>query len=518
LQSWNVGDQSSSYSKPPLDLKEHNIPYCCSVILALLKRISHREWPQKLPGGTLLAGLVSLISGMLLVPVLYVSRYNQPCPADDYANSNWQHLGSTLQTMYFHWSGRYFNNLALLFCPLHWHSYLAYRLVILAAMLLLILAFVLVIYKALRKYVGASGWIALAVGMSAALLLINNMASLAEGFFWYAGMVTYTLPLICFLCFLLLVIQRDGHLENAFPWTPFLAVCLLIICVIGGNETLLLMTDCSCLLIWYFYRSHQQKDSARFYKFLLVVAMIATVIAVLAPGNFQRQSVNPRNLWMLVPAWCYDSQKLAFQWILDPFLMGFSILFLLLLRPYPVKRPTNLLLAISIPLVLILVLSFPVHFALGTGAPPRVLNCIYLFFLLGWMYFLLQLQWYAWELIRNSSLPVHLFRNGCLLLAGLVLLISLNTHDLRSSQVFQVCKGLIRKVPQQYFAEVNARYDRIQASPTDSVAVPDLKFKQGNVLYLADIISRASSGSNRSLARYYGKKAVYIAPDSVFRR
>jgi len=62
---------------------------------------------------------------------------------------------------------------------------------------------------------------------------------------------------------------------------------------------------------------------------------------------------------------------------------------------------------------------------------------------------------------------------------------------------------------------VNARYDRIQASPVDSVAVPDLKFKEGNVLYLADIISRASSGSNRSLARYYGKKAVFIVPDSV---
>jgi hypothetical protein len=469
-------------------------------------RIFSPGWSGRLAVPKWLQWLIAIGALIAMVPVFYAGIYNHPCPADDYQNAYWRSFSGAQWDLYLHWSGRYFNNLAVSLCPLHWHSFAAFRAVVILVMLAFACSFCCVIIQGLRRLTGLAFVTRLAIGAAMTALLFNNFPSLSEGFFWYSGEVTYVLPATAALCLSLVLIRVD---ESASIGTgTLLLAVLLAAAAIGGNEIVLAFCDAIVFAGWIYYRNKRAAALHRFYSRLLLACILFTAAAILAPGNFMRQDVNPRNVAMVPPTWLYFSQKVFFQWLLDPYLLAVSALALALFGANALRRPLlHPLAAFLLPFSVILLLSFPAHYALGKAPPPRVMNMVYTFFLIGWMVFLLHLHYYMNQALDKAGSAW--LRQACAIAVLLLLLASINTHDLRKANLFAVPKSLARGIPQGFNAELNARYQRIAAAVNDTAHVAPLRNKQGNALYIMDIIDRPTATGGQYGA-YWGAKMVVV--------
>jgi hypothetical protein len=472
-------------------------------------RVFSPNWSGQFTFGRWLPWLITIASLVLILPILYIGIFNHPCIADDYQNARWTSFFGIQKTLYLHWSGRYFNNLALILCPLHWRSIAAYRIAVIAIIIVFALVYMLLIRQGILKYTDAPPSIALAIGAASMALLLNNFPSISEGFYWFSGEVTYVLPAIFAFLLLSILIYVD-HLNSIKGYLLAIAG-LSAAAAIGGNETMLVLCDLIVAGAWLFYKRQGRVVHSRFYFRLLIICAICSAIAILAPGNFHRQSVNPRNIAMVPPTWLYFSQKAFFQWITDPFLLLFSTLVLILLGRLPLHKPRlNLVVAFLFPFATILLLALPAHYALGTTPPPRVMNVVYTFFLMGWLVFLLHLSTYFRTFLANRPLRAPYIRQAIAIAITLTLLIAVNTRDLRNSNIFSVSKSIAKGIPAAFNQELNTRYQQILSSPHDTVGLVPIVHQQGNPLYLADIISNKGSVGNHHYANYWGKKLVYI--------
>lgn len=470
-------------------------------------RIFSPEWSGRLSVPRWLRWLIVIGALFALEPVFYIGVYNHPCPADDYQNAYWQSFFGAQKDLYLHWSGRYFNNLAVSLCPLHWRSFFAFRATVILIMLAFALAFLWAVMRGLRVFAGISYSSRWAIGAATTALLFNNFPSLSEGFFWYSGEVTYVLPAVAALC-LLGVLMRVN--EDAAPGAGTLLIAAILAAIsIGGNEILLMLCDVVVLFGWLYYKRKGKVAQRRFYVRLAIVCISCTALSLFAPGNLIRQHVNPRNVAMVPPTWLYFSQKAFFQWITNPYFLLCSALVLLLLNGQTLIRPRlHLFAAFLLPFITVLVLSFPAHYALGTPPPPRVMNMVYTFFLLSWLVFLLHLHLYFRERIGADGVNHALLRQLVIIAVMLLLLGSINTHDLRQANLFAVPKSLVRGIPQGFNRELTDRYQQIAATG-DTARVAPLRFRDGNPLYIMDIVPRPTVTGGQ-YGRYWGAKMVVI--------
>ncbi len=294
--------------------------------MARLTAVMHRYLPV----------LLIIFSVVPVLPVLYIGVYNHPCAADDFQNARWEDYFGFQRSLYLHWSGRYFNNLAATLCPLHWRSLVGYRVAVMGIMAVFCVAFALTVARGLQHFAGIQPMAARAIGAMAMALLLNNFPSLAEGFFWFTGAVTYVLPATAALCLFALLISVDGNVEVG--WGTIIAVSILAAAAIGGNESLLLLC-CAVVAGGYIYYCRSGSAAhRRFYGRLLLVCIVCAAIAILAPGNIARQAVLQRNVWMVPPTWLYHSLRCFLNWIADPFLLLFSSLVMVVLWPLALRE------------------------------------------------------------------------------------------------------------------------------------------------------------------------------------
>lgn len=452
--------------------------------------------------------MVTAVSIVVMLPVFYIGLFNHPCPADDFVNAEWKSFSGVLWDLYLHWSGRYFNNLTASLCPLHWHSMDAYRTVVMAIMLAFALGFALLMLRVLRTFTSAPLPHRLAMSTAFTALLFNNFPSLAQGFFWYTSEVTYVLPAIGIFGLLGIMMRVDA---GPVPSWLLVVAALLAAMAIGSNEILLVLTDVMLAIGFLYYRRQQQGHARRFYGRLLAIAGLCTALALLAPGNFARQAVLQRGSMIMVPpTWLYTSQKAFFQWLTDPYLLLCSVLTLLLLSASRLKLPRmHLLLAFALPPLVILVLTLPAHYALGTAPPPRVMNVVFTFYLLTWLHFLLQLLHSLRLVLSTAEANAPFWRQLLAIIAIIGILASANTHDLRRGNLFAVPKSLAKGIPQTYDAELRARYRHLNARSSDTVHIIPLRAVDGNPLFLVDILAQPTETA-KQYARYWGAKVVVL--------
>lgn len=452
---------------------------------------------------------ITTVSILTLLPVFYIGIYNHPAPGDDYQNAVWSSFLATQLDIYLHWSGRYFINMLTVLCPLHWHSFAAYRIVVVALILAFTWFFAWLIRYGLRSFTDAKPVTRIAISAIITALLVNNFYSLSESFYWFTGAITYLLPATLVFCLLAILVKVSN--AAAINTRIYLLVALLTTLIIGSNETMLIFCDLLVFVGCVYYKYVAKATQQRFYKVLFLVCVLCTVAAIAAPGNFERQSANPRNIAMAFPTWLYFSQKAFFRWISDPYFLFASALTLLLLGKTTLRTPAlNLLAAFLLPFIIILLLNFPAYATLGR-VPLRVLNMVYTFFVLGWFMFLLHLHYYIHQVLQVQTPRNILARQMGLIVIIIGLLASFNNHDLRRCNLFVVTKSLIRNIPQHYSAELHTRYKLMTAATNDTARVPPLQYTKDNLLvfYMQAITSR-STATQAAYAEYWGAKMVMI--------
>ncbi|TDE16777.1 DUF6056 family protein [Dyadobacter psychrotolerans] len=453
----------------------------------------------------------------VLLPLLALSYYNHPSVADDYCyifnvfSKGWP---AAMNQYYTEWTGRYFGILLNHSNPLLFHSVKGFK--ILPVVLLIALIFAL--YSLFRHLTPTLSRIAhLGFASVVFYLYILKMASISEAFYWMAAFVTYTVPNIFTLLWIVLVLRWYRQDTQSGKILVGVVSAFLLFAVIGSSETNLLII---VLLVgaWWVYRLlfHRKVD-------ILMIATIAvTAVSCYfyfsSPGNQARIGGNPLG-GNVVFSFVASFKKLAilsFDWIFRTPLILFSFAWVVVLS----RLSSGARNYFSIPvwyavLLYVGVLAaqlFPSYYGVGIEPTPRVINCVYFFFLIGWFY-VIGVIFHYFKKGSVSGFSFSMLRYGIVYVA---LLVVTGLSFYRSPNVRLIYTDLLRGKAAAFDKEMNSRYAVIKNSKEAIIYLPPIKAKPFSIFYDDDIKIKSQSNTwNWCLAGYFGKEAIYLKEESI---
>jgi hypothetical protein len=451
----------------------------------------------------------------VLVPLLALSYYNHPSVADDFCYIDTVFKYSWLEAMNFYysgWTGRYFGIFLNHSNPLLFHSITGFK--ILPAFLLVGLIFALYsLFRHLTPTLSKMGHLGFAGAVF--FLYILKMGSIAEAFYWMAAFVTYTVPNIFTLLWIVLVLRwYRQDTQSAKILVGFLSG-FLIFAIIGSSETNLLIM---VLLVgaWWVYRLLFYRKVDAFMVAMLVVSAISCYFYFSSPGNQARIGGNP--LGGNIPFSLVSSFKklavLGYDWVFRTPLIFFSLAWLIVLSRLSEGARNYFSIPVWYAVLLFVgVLSaqlFPSYYGVGIEPTPRVINCVYFFFLIGWFY-VIGVTFHYFKKRNPGQVHFSMVRYG--VLYG-ILIISVAISFLKSPNVRLIYTDLLKGKAAAFDKEMFERYAIIQNSKEAVVYVSPIKTKPYSIFYDDDIKEKTEPTFiwNKCYAGYFGKEAIYLKP------
>jgi len=446
---------------------------------------------------------------LAILPLLVACGYDHPSN-DDYDNVIWTDFWTYQHHIYFEFGGRYFANLVVSLDPVRWRSLTGYRIAAALMIVSFAVTYTATICGLLGRFTAQPLRNRLFAGVATTFIIFNGVVSLAESFYWYTGSVTYTLPVIM-LCWALLIGLRLESGTDRVPVLPAALQGLLVVAAAGCNETGIPVPGLLCIFLTLHYRNARPKLS-RWYILLTSIWMLASAIAILAPGNFVRQAGESRNLLIAMPTWLFVSKNLFLEWISEPVFMAYSAGFIILMMRHPVTLRVRSFTTFLVSLAIIACMMFPVFWAQSRILPFRVRNLCYMVFVPVWMLTLMAVARALSEFAATQSEIWRYLRGALAIGVSLVLLNWFRVEILRgSSNYVLVAKDFGKGTFKAYDAEHRARYDIIRHSG-DTVYLPRLKHKRANVVHFADMSANPDEFPNLSIAKYWHKKRIVLLP------
>ncbi|HEV7348870.1 DUF6056 family protein [Telluribacter sp.] len=445
--------------------------------------------------------------GSVLLPLVVLSLYNHPSPADDYCYIdtvfNWGWLGA-MHWYYIGWSGRYFGILLNHSNPLLFGWVEGFKVL----PLLLLVGLTGSMYLLVRQLTPTLSRLGHA-GFAGVLffLYMLNLASIAEAFYWTAGFVTYTIPNILTLYWIVVVLRWYRLETRSMQIATGIFVGFLAFAIIGSSETNLVILA-ALIAGWWGYRLLFQRTWDGLMVSTAVVALFSCFLYARAPGNKIRMGGDTLsgNIPLSITSSFQKLAELTLDWFSLPLLL-FSLAWVLLLARMSPQARTNFQVPLWYPVLLwlglLVVQLFPAYYGIGSPA-PRIINCVYLFFLVGWFYNLGVLTDY---LLRRYSFAVKVPDWGYLALITALAITILGTFygNINTRLLY---KDWLSGKAAAFDREMYQRYDLIKASP-DSVLYLPLLQNQPYTLFVEDIRPDSTYLWNKCLASYHGKKDIY---------
>lgn len=455
-----------------------------------------------------------LFTAACLIPFFVLTAFNHPS-ADDFtvtyslkvkgfweAQINW----------YLKWSGRYISTaIVSLLHPLVYKSFFLYRLY---PVLLLIGTLFSANHLIKNLIPDLNKTNRFAISSILTISLISVLPSIVQGFYWVPGSLIYMLANIFTILFSSYLIQYDSSKKR----TDLILFILFGILAIGSNELNLFIVLLISAL-WALARLQINKRLELTTVSTLVFFFIASALSLFAPGNTARGAVIEKDH-------LNDGFKIhdAVFSISKSFSHGFSdfynwlffsplvivCLFVVIkhkdlrLKLNPVIHPFLIWIAF---LGLFFFLYFPYYFGTGnpdsSSFPLRTSNviCFYFCFALpiGIFYTLNWMQKKKEFEIINVKSPL------LLQVVSIVFVVVV----LASGNVKIALKDLRSRDFLAYNNALNARYDFIEKSTSDTLGVDSLHFFP-RTIYMEDISGDPDNWKNAPYADYFGKKLIYL--------
>lgn len=451
-----------------------------------------------------------------LLPFLLLTQFIHPV-ADDFSfavRDTTLSFWASQTKYYLDWSGRYFSTAIARLNPLIYDALVAYKMYA----LILLLIFIVTVYVAINTIVQdkLNKTRALALAAMLLVLYILQLPSPSESFYFFSTYVTYQLPNILLL--VLLIVIRKFFQAQSINVKQLLIGLATIICaaIIGSNEMALVITFTTVSLITVVNIKHNTYRP--YLVFLFIVCIIFCLIAVLAPGNFNRMNEHPnggRFIWSVVYGG-FMTALTFYRW-LGPVLAASVIYILYFGLPLADKFKRSSLFAADLRLVIlyflgtIFLMNFTFAWSTGERPTPRLENVIYFFFLFGWFYVLQAvLQKYSKQLIllRQTSQVIPAMA------AAIVLLNVLGIENNISTAYVDLISGKAKA----YDAALTQRYSLLTERNCRICDVPPLPVIPGTI-YFHDIIARSERNTpgidkewiNRGVANYFQKDSVFLS-------
>lgn len=355
------------------------------------------------------AGALLILAGLCLLPFLRLAFCAHPylddfvLPASVREHGVWAHTVD----LYLRFSGRFSNSLITALHPLAWGDLRSIKPFVFG----LILAFagsVMFAGHALLSGARIPLLTRLAAGSLVLSLFLLLLCSPTEAFYWLISALFYTVGCAC--CFLLLgmIASLQHELAPASRRIRWALAAILTFLAPGFSE----MICCIVLaLIVVLAPKIWRRQLAKSYLALLALAVVASAITVLAPGNFARQTTYVpmpllSSLLRAVVAFAYT----LVTWLGSGFLIVLTLLVLpalqnlFRLQRLPLMRLTQRVWLWPIWVLLGLLLCFVFCFvAIGAPPPTRARNLLFAFFIVGW--FMSVVGYLNWRL-RTGKKPL----------------------------------------------------------------------------------------------------------------
>jgi len=452
-----------------------------------------------------------LLMFTVLLPLLALSYYNHPSPADDYCYIDTVFKFGWLEAMNYYysgWTGRYFGIFLNHSNPLLFHWVNGFK--ILPAMLLS--GVVVALYSLFRHLTPTLSRMA-HFGFAGVVffLYILKMSSIAEAFYWMAAFVTYTIPNIFTLLWIVLVLR--WYRQDTQPAKILLGLLsgFLIFAVIGSSETNLLIM---ILLIgaWWAYRLLFHRKVDGFMVAMLLVSAASCYFYFSSPGNQARIGGNP--LGGNIPFSVFSSfdklATLSYDWVFRTPLIFFSLAWLIVLSRLSAGARNYFSIPVWYAVLLFIgVLAaqlFPSYYGVGIEPTARVINCVYFFFLIGWFY-VIGVIFHHFRTSKNGQFPFSVARYGVLYV---VLILSIGLSFLKSTNIRLVYTDLLKGKAAAFDKEMWDRYATIRNTKEDVVYLDPIRSKPLSIFYDDDIKANEGHWWNKCLAGYFGKKTIYL--------
>ncbi len=300
-------------------------------------------------------------------------------------------LGERLVQEYTSWNGRYFSNVLVLRGPLVLgldSGLPLYRLAAVVQILLTALAF----QRCLRvlaprlplhwSVTGALAWL---------LLYLHLIPDASEGFYWYTGAVTYQLANV--LCVFIAIrwidaLRRPGVVHGW--WNAQQA--LLVAMVVGSNEVHAAMLVLAHLGLWRWMRGGSPA-LRRAAGWLLLLALVCTLVVVVAPGNATRGALFPlrHDLVRTIGYSVAQTGRFTLQWVLVLVLP--TVVFVALLRKGirlglvdPFVKIPNKWVALALPFAVVFICMVVTYWPTGILGQYRTIGMALFFFIPSWFW------------------------------------------------------------------------------------------------------------------------------------
>jgi hypothetical protein len=451
---------------------------------------------------------------LMLIPLMALALHNHASAADDYCHIDTVFKYGWLEAMNYYytgWSGRYFSIFLNHSNPLIFHWFTGFK-VIPFLLYFGVFGSIYLLIKTINT--NKNFWYNMGMAGVVFYLLILKLPSIVEAFFWTAAVVNYTVPNFLTILWIVAAIKRHNPISRAEKYGMSMAMIFIVFAINGCSEN-----NAFVIIIlvagWFGYRLLFDRKLDIFYTCLFAWAIFTALLSFLSSGNEVRLGGNPHSkdfMFALISSAKYTPTLLA-DWVLNPSLLAFTVLWIGVL-PKILKRSSGksnkyFKIAPWYPLLItagiIVSQIFPSYYGIGVEPTPRVTNCIYFFFILGWFYNIGVIVSY---LSRNNYINLSSIPTIPLVVkAAMLIVICANFYMTTNSKLMY--REWLRGDAAAYDKEMTERTNLLMTSKEDVIYISPLKHKP-QTLFLEDITTNPEHLWNRCEAGYFKKKVIYL--------
>lgn len=452
--------------------------------------------------------VIALLAGGIL-PFLLNAAFAHPW-TDDYAFAAIAREKGFVDSFYYwysHFTGRYFSVSLMLVSPMVYGLLWAYKLLPVLLCLALFGAMFFLIAELTAESVPPRGKVLLALAL--VFVYLDQMPDLRSGLYWVPGTFTYLAGAILLLLLVGVIIRLRKKPQEEKNRALVAAGAALGLCLPGTNEILLAILP-PTLALFFLYDHLQKQKFDRRLLWILAAVVLGTVLELLAPGNTHRLGsyAGSRNSLAAGVQAAGATYSSLFLWIGTPQLLALTLLTAWHTRRNPQLRSLVRGIHPGVSSFLLLVFLFgcyfPPYWGMGAHPPYRVVNLIYLLFIVAWLLNIVVIfaRINPETLAFIGRLPFR-FVIPPLALYAVVL------FALGHSNLVTVAGDLLSGRSYRYDQELQRRYATIKTDP-DPISEVEILQNTPASLFFSDIYFVDKDWINRSYADYFGKKSIVL--------
>lgn len=410
---------------------------------------------------------------------------------------------------YVSWTGRYTSTALLSVNPLVYNSLLGYRLLF-AIFIMMLLTAIYALSAVITKRT-LSWQENLLFSLTLLFAFFDQMDDIRSGLYWMAGVATYQVATTLFFFFMALYLRT----AQAYPMPLQKIALILLALLLGGTNEVLMVLLAAFVTIHCINVYVRKKAVTPFQIITCCTAVAASSCGLLAPGNFVRLKEHADRQGLVMFIWNVLHRVMTDigAWVTSPLILILTAMVFWGIRSKPQLR---LLLsgfkvgyALSMQLIITFVSFFIPYWSTGMAPQNRVLNMIYVLFLVGWMVNL-AIIFTHYEKIISLVVQKIPGSTGCVV----IILYLVGLFALGTSNFMTVAKDLCSGDSSRYSAEMQAREAQLVNSAQENCTLDNISTAPRSLFFFF-IGYDKDNWVNHWYAKYFGKSSITLVTNNA---